>query len=246
MMKPVRGELMVVDSGPAFAEAGAMLFAQAAAARGPKFVAGLAGGSTPKAIYELLSAAPFRTQIDWSELDFVLGDERFVAPDDANSNVHMIRRALFDRLDGSSAKLHPVPYDGMTIDAAARSYESVLKSLYGADVIDPARPFFDIVFLGMGDDGHTASLLPGQPELLDERRLWVLPVTKGRPEARVTLTYPVLKSAKLVVFVVSGTGKCDMLDQVLSGVETEVPAARLHSQGRLVWLVDRDAAGRWA
>lgn len=245
-MKPARGELMVVADPAAFAEAGASLFAAAAEAATGRFIAGLAGGSTPKAMYERLSKPPYNSQIHWAGLDFVLGDERFVAPDDADSNVHMIRMALFDRLDGEPAKLHPVPYENLTVQQAAQAYERTLKSLYGAETIDPAKPFFDICFLGMGDDGHTASLLPGQPELLDERHRWVLPVTKGRPESRVTLTYPILESAKLVVFVVSGAGKRDMLDRVLSGAETEAPAARLHPQDRLVWLADKAAAGHWA
>ena len=245
-MKPALGEILVVADAEAFAEAGAKLFADAAMAAPDRFVAGLAGGSTPKSLYQRLALAPYRQQIRWSAIDFVLGDERFVAPDDDDSNVRMIREALFDRLDHEKPRVHPVPFKGLTVDQAAEAYEKTLKSLYGSERLRPEQSFFDICFLGMGDDGHTASLLPGQPKLLDERKRWVLPVTEGRPEARVTLTYPVLESAELVVFVVSGAAKRPMLDRILSGEERDVPAARLRPRGRLLWLADRAAAGRWA
>lgn len=245
MRKPVRGELMVVPDADAFAEAGARLFAEAAKAAGERFIAGLAGGSTPKALYRRLAFEPWRSSIQWRKIDLILGDERFVAQDDERSNVHMIRTALIDHLV-TTPRLHPVPFKGLTVGQAADAYEAEMKTLYGAMTLDPARPFFDLCLLGMGDDGHTASLLPGQSELLDESERWVVPVTRGRPEARVTLTYPVLESTRLVVFLVSGAGKRDMLDRVLSGADTEVPAARFSPKGRLVWLVDRDAAGRWA
>lgn len=245
-MKPAHGELMVVPDAAAFAEAGAKLFADAAQRATGRFIAGLAGGSTPKSLYRRLAAPPYRSQIPWSALDFVLGDERFVAPDDQDSNVHMIRHALFDQLDPPPPRLHPVPYEGLTVAQAAAAYEQTLQTLYGAKTLSPDRQFFDICLLGMGDDGHTASLLPGQPALLDERERWVLPVTQGRPEARVTLTYPVLESAKLLIFIVSGASKRAMLDSILSGTETAAPAARLRPQGRLLWLADQAAAGRWA
>ncbi|MDD2876276.1 MAG: 6-phosphogluconolactonase [Acidiphilium sp.] len=245
-MKPAIGELMIVEDATAFAEAGAKLFADAAASVTGRFTAGLAGGSTPRTLYQRLGAPPYLTQLCWATMDFVLGDERFVAPDDSDSNVHMIREALFDKLESNTTRLHAVPFEGLTVVQAAIAYERTLHTLYGSKVLVPERPFFDICFLGMGDDGHTASLLPGQSKLLDERRRWVMPVTEGRPEARVTLTYPVLESSKLVVFVVLGGGKRAMLDRILSGVETEAPAARLRPRGRLLWLADAAAAGRWA
>ncbi|BAJ80660.1 MULTISPECIES: 6-phosphogluconolactonase [Acidiphilium] len=244
-MKPVRGELVVVPDAKAFAEYGARLFAEEAAAARGRFVAGLAGGSTPRALYERLAAAPWRDSIDWTRIDLVLGDERFVAPDDDKSNVRMIRDALTAHLP-AAPRLHQVPFDGMTVDQAAAAYQRDLAEVHGAATLDPSRPFFDLCLLGMGDDGHTASLLPGQDDLLGERQRWVIPVTKGRPEARVTLTYPILESARVVVFLVSGAGKRDMLDRVLSGSDRDVPAARLRPVGRLIWLADRDAAGRWA
>lgn len=245
-MTPVHGELRVAADAAAFAEAGAALFAEAARAAGPRCVIGLAGGSTPRPLYERLAAPPTRDALAWSRIDLVLGDERFVAPDDPDSNFGMIRAALLDRLDGEQPRAHPVPFAGMTVDASALAYEQTLQGLYGAATLAPDRPFFDLCLLGMGDDGHTASLLPGQPALLEERRRWAIPVTEGRPEARITLTYPLLESARTVVFLVSGAGKRAMLDAILSGQERAVPAARLRPQGRLIWLADKAAAGRWA
>lgn len=245
-MTPVLGTLQVCDPGPALVEAGAALFAEAAAAAGDHCVIGLAGGGTPRPLYQRLAEPPWHARIDWQRIDFVLGDERFVPPDDPDSNLHMARTALFDRLDRPPAGLHPVPFAGLTVAAAAAAYAARLHALYGAATLDPARPFFDLCLLGMGDDGHTASLLPGQPLLLEERDRWVLPVTQGRPEPRVTLTYPVLDSARLIAIVVSGAGKRAMLDAIWSGRERAAPAARLRPTGRLLWLVDRAAAGSWA
>ncbi len=241
-MTPHRGELRIVADGSGFAEAGAELIAQACASAVGQAVIGLAGGATPRPIYQALAAPDFRRRIPWERTEFVLGDERFVAPDDMDANIHMIRTAM----NGApEPHLHPVPFAGLSVDQAAWGYERQLQKLYGAETLSIERPFFDLCLLGMGDDGHTASLLPDQPTLLDERTRWSLPVTKGRPEARVTLTYPVLESARCVVFIVSGAGKRAMLDDILSGRNQTVPAARLKPHGKLIWLVDRAAAGQW-
>ncbi|MDE2582997.1 MAG: 6-phosphogluconolactonase, partial [Rhodospirillales bacterium] len=230
-MTPAFGELRVLPDGAALAEAGAALFAEAAAAARGRCVIGLAGGSTPRPLYQLLAAPPYRDRLNWPAIDLVLGDERFVPPDDPDSNFNMIRGALLAQLD-QAPRAHPVPFAGLTVAGAADAYGHTLRGLYGAAQLIPGKPFFDLCLLGMGEDGHTASLLPGQPKLLEERDRWTLPVTEGRPEARVTLTYPVLESAKLVVFLVSGAGKRAMLDAILSGAERAAPAARLRPHGR--------------
>jgi 6-phosphogluconolactonase len=245
-MTPAIGTLRVYDDLPALAEAGAALVAETVAAANGRCVLGLAGGSTPRLLYQRLAAPPYRERIAWDGVDFVMGDERFVPPDDPDSNFHMVNTALFARLDRPPARVHPVPFAGLTVEEAAAAYGRTLRTLYGADTLDPARPFFDLCLLGMGDDGHTASLLPDQTALLEERRRWTLPVTEGRPEARITLTYPVLDSAKRVAVLVSGAQKRAMLDAVLSGENRAAPVARLNPQGRLLWLVDRAAAARWA
>ena len=168
-MTPTIGEIRVLPDQAALAEAGAALLAETAAAAGRRCVIGLAGGSTPRPLYQRLAAPPYRTGIDWGSIDCVLGDERFVAPEDPDSNFGMIRGALLDRLDGPKPRVHPVPFAGLTVAQAAQEYERTLRALHGTDRLDAAHPFFDLCLLGMGDDGHTASLLPGQPLLLEER-----------------------------------------------------------------------------
>jgi 6-phosphogluconolactonase len=139
--------------------------------------------------------------------------------------------------------IHPVPADGGPEDAALR-YERTLQEAYGATALDPARPLFDVMLLGLGPDGHTASLLPGDP-VLEERKRWVAAVAHGRPEVRITMTYPVLESSRRVAFLVAGRDKAAMLRTIRAG-DSQVPAARVRPLGELIWFVDRAAAGEGA
>src|SRR5205823_568389 len=127
---------------------------------------------------------------------------------------------------------------GTPADAAA-AYERVLKSYYGSESLDPARPLFEIQILGLGPDGHTASLIPGT-SVLDERRRWVAEVIGGRPEPRITLTYPVLESSRHTAFLVAGADKREALSRALAG-DRALPAARIQPVGELIWLVDEAA-----
>jgi 6-phosphogluconolactonase len=133
-----------------------------------------------------------------------------------------------------------VPTDGTPDEAAAR-YERTLQETYGALVLDPARPLFDITLLGLGSDGHTASLLPGEA-VLDERRRWVVAVSHGRPEVRITMTYPAIESSRQVAFLVAGKEKAPIMSTIRRG-DSQVPAARVRPVGDLVWFVDQAAAG---
>jgi 6-phosphogluconolactonase len=215
------------------------LIARVAAADGPFRIA-LSGGSTPKRLFALLAQPGRAARMQWPKLHLFWGDERYVPYDSPDSNYGEARRILLDHVAIPRAQVHPFPV-GATPDVAAANYAKLLQAEYGAAVLDPARPFFDLNFLGLGEDGHTASLIPGQP-VLRERSLWAAAVGQGRPEVRLTLTYPVLESARTVAFLVAGSGKADILRTLRAGT-ADVPAARLKPQGETIWFVDRAAAG---
>jgi 6-phosphogluconolactonase len=137
--------------------------------------------------------------------------------------------------------IHPVPVDG-TPEDAARLYERTLQEAYGAPTLDPTRPFFDVTLLGLGSDGHTASLLPGDA-VLQERKRWVAVVSHGRPETRITMTYPVIESSRRVAFLVAGSDKAAILRAIRNG-DSQAPAARVRPLGELFWFIDRAAAGK--
>lgn len=199
----------------------------------------LSGGSTPKALYELLASEPFRGRFPWSKVSWYWGDERFVPPDHPESNYRMAREAMLARVPVPPQNVHPIPTDG-TPEDAARRYERTLQHAYGPATLDPRRPLFDIMLLGVGADGHTASLLPGHPAL-DERTRWVLPVPEGRPEVRITLTLPAIESSRHVAFLVAGKSKAPILLKIRAG-GSGLPAARVRPVGELLWFVDRAAA----
>jgi 6-phosphogluconolactonase len=214
----------------------------ALSATGP-FRVSLSGGSTPKALYALLASDEFRGRFPWSRVSWYWGDERFVPPDHPASNYRMAREAMLAKAPVPPHNVHPIPTDG-TPEDAARRYERTLQQAYGAAALDPARPFFDVMLLGLGADGHTASLLPGDP-VLDERQHWVAAVAHGRPETRITLTYPAIDSSRRVAFLVAGKEKASILRAIRAG-NSGVPAARVRPQGELFWFVDRAAAGEGA
>jgi 6-phosphogluconolactonase len=208
-----------------------------------RFAIALSGGSTPKRLYQLLAAPPLREAMPWERLHLFWGDDRFVPWDNPNSNYAMARDAMIAHVPIPLENVHGIPFGG-DLAAASAQYEATLKDFYGADRLDAARPLFDVVLLGMGPDGHTASLFPGKPALAVRDR-W----TAGVPEPgltpfvpRVTLTYPALESARSVAFVAAGADKTAMMRRVLGG-ERELPSARVAPVGELVWFVDRAARG---
>jgi len=204
------------------------------------FRVSLSGGSTPKALYQLLSSPPFLERFPWERVHWYWGDERFVPYDHPDSNFRMTREAMLAKAPIPPENIHPVPTFGDP-DAAAASYERTLQTTYGATVLDPNRPLFDITLLGLGPDGHTASLLPGEP-VLDERQRWVAAVAHGRPEVRITMTYPAIESSRQVAFLVAGTDKAPIISAIRRG-DSQVPAARVRPVGELVWFLDQAAAG---
>ncbi len=203
-----------------------------------RFAICLSGGSTPRRLYQLLAGPPYREAIPWDRVHWFWGDERFVPWDHPDSNYRMAREALLAHAPIPAQNVHGIETTAEPA-MAARAYESMLKSYYGAETLDPTRPLFDVELLGLGPDGHTASLFPGTA-VLDERRRWVAEIVGAKPEVRITLTYPALECSRHTAFLVAGADKREPLARVLAG-DTELPAGRLHPAGELVWFVDAQA-----
>jgi 6-phosphogluconolactonase len=199
----------------------------------------LSGGETPRRMYQLLSLEPLRGKVPWRSVQFFWGDERFVPHDDPRSNLAMAKEALLDRLPLDEEQVHPVPFlESAKLSALA--YERMLRGYFAEE-----PPRFDLVLLGLGENGHTASLFPGS-EVLDEQERWVRDLYVAEQELyRVTLTPPALNQASLVAFLVSGGGKAAVLRELLEGEPQpeRLPAALIKPRhGRLLWLVDAAAA----
>jgi 6-phosphogluconolactonase len=230
----ISGRIEVVkDAGALAARAAELISGQLRVARYP-FRIVLSGGSTPRAAYQLLACK----DVDWACTELFFGDERFVPPDHKDSNYRMVQETLLAGGFVNPRKLLAIPTDG-TPQSAADRYDETLRQQYGAGTLEDGVPLFHLTLLGLGDDGHTASLLPGQP-VLEERERWVAAVPQGRAEPRITLTYPALESSALILFLVSGAGKRDALAQARGGIG---PAGGIKPQGDVLWLVDQAAAG---
>jgi 6-phosphogluconolactonase len=200
----------------------------------------LTGGSSPKQLYELLANEPYRSQIPWDRTHWFIGDERFVPANDSLNNMRMARQAFLNRC-APLVNIHPITTDAANPDEAARRYEAELKLFYGADKLARARPLFDVVLMGVGPDGHTASLFPGHPAVVETER-WVVGVARANVEPfvpRVTLTLPTLACCREMLFEVSGADKRAILARVLAG--EDLPAGRACSSGETTWLVDAAA-----
>jgi 6-phosphogluconolactonase len=218
--------------GVAYAAAHAFWQAvDAALTERPSFRVALAGGRTPTGLYhELVRQRPGGAV--WRRLQFFFGDERAVGPEHPDSNYRMAKGAIFDHAPVSPEQIHRMPGELRPLDAAARAYE---KTLAG----EP----FDLVLLGVGVDGHTASLFPGSPTL-EEKSRWVLPVTAPAGNAvreRLTITLPCIASARAAWFLVTGSEKARVVARVLSDNDAMLPAARVRAT-RVVWFLDRAAA----
>ena len=239
-MSRATGRIEILPDPPALAHHVAEWMTQAALAAQGSFRVSLSGGSTPKTLYELLASDEFRDRFPWQLVSWYWGDERFVPHDHPDSNYRMTREAMLAKASVPPENIHPVPTDG-TPEDAARRYERTLQKAYRATTLDPQRPLFDVTLLGLGPDGHTASLLPGEP-VLNERARWVVAVSHGRPEVRITMTYPVIESSRRVAFLVAGKEKATIFNMIREG-GSRVPAAQVRPVGELLWFVDRAAAG---
>jgi 6-phosphogluconolactonase len=223
------------------------LAAQAIAARG-RFTLALSGGNTPRPVYARLATAGYRDRIDWSKVQVFFGDERCVPPDDPQSNYLMVRTALLDQVPLPAGNIHRIRGEEAPEKAAA-DYANALQSTFGGDAAagGPPPEGFDLVLLGMGDNGHTASLFPGLAAVTETVR-WVMPLyVEVVGMWRVTMTPVVINAARRVAFLVSGAQKAEMLQRVLEGPYQPVvlPSQIIKpTPGELHWLVDAPAAAQ--
>jgi 6-phosphogluconolactonase len=228
------------DSAATLAQSVAEWLCALAQASDRDFAICLSGGSTPRRLYERLATPGIASRFPWSRSHWFWGDERFVPHDHPDSNYRMVRAALLSRVPVPGENIHAIPTEGISPQQAAAAYEATMKSFYGADTLAPDRPLFDVTLLGIGADGHTASLFPGQPELHEDRR-WAVAVIGAKSEPRITLTYPALDSSRDVAFLATGEEKRGAVIRAQAGDRT-VPAAMVRPVGRLHWFMDRGAA----
>jgi 6-phosphogluconolactonase len=241
MMSPSEARLEVYADPEALSRGVANWMLELAGTKDGTFTVALSGGSTPRRLYQLLAGPPYCDEFPWSRTHWFWGDERFVSHDDTLSNYRMVREALLSRAPIPAINVHPIPTEGTTPDEAATAYERELKSFYGAEHLDPVRPLFDVTLLGLGPDGHTASLFPNTA-VLAECDHWVAAVVGAKSEGRITLTYPVLESCRSAAFLVAGEEKRATLARLRRG-DHSLPAARLHPTGKLRIFGDAAAVG---
>jgi 6-phosphogluconolactonase len=217
----------------------------AQAARGTASIV-LTGGRIAEKIYAALQASPVREAVDWSRVDMWWGDERFLPAGDPDRNETQVRAALLDGLPLAAERVHPMPAsdgpDGDDPDAAAARYADELAATEpGPDLL----PHFDVVLLGIGEDGHVASVFPGHPVGYEGGPVSAVRESPKPPPIRITLTLPTINTADEVWILASGDGKTDAVGAALSGAGPhEVPAAGVHGTERTLWLLDRDAAAK--
>lgn len=246
----VGGEEIQVVAGPeALSRSAARMVVrqarQSLKARG-LFTLALSGGSTPLGLYTLLAHDPsIRAQLDWGKIHFFWGDERHVPPDHRDSNYRMSKEALLSKVPVPAENIHRIRSENPDAQKAAKEYEQTVRHFFHLG--DGEFPRFDLALLGMGTDGHTASLFPGTEALLERRRLVVANWVEKFEVYRITLTLPVFNHAAFVLFLVTGEEKAETLRLVFEGKGQREPFPVQFirpSQGRLLWIVDQGAAHR--
>ena len=237
-----RGDVIVTPDAGSLFQAAAEMVSQAAAsaiAERGRFTIALSGGSTPKALYELLATDAWRNRIDWSRTHFFWGDERWVPSADKQSNYRMTNEALLSKVPVPAANVHRIDTDSGTPEGAAEKYEEDIRAFFGAS------PRFDLNLLGIGTNGHTASLFPHRPTLHERDRLVVADYIPEVEMNRITFTVPLINDSRTILFLASGKDKASVLAEVLRGPHDP---GRLPSQliaatdGKLIWLTDTAAA----
>lgn len=233
-------KLIVVADTEALAQAAAQRMMARISANPGRIAICLTGGSSPKKLYQLLGSDAWRDKIPWDRVHWFIGDERFVPESDPLNNMAIARATFLDR-NAPADHIHPIPTTAGNPDASAEAYAHELQAFYGSENLDPARPLFDLVLMGAGPDGHTASLFPGYPAI-EETARWVVGVPRANVAPfvpRVSLTLPALASCREMLFEIAGHDKQPILTRLLNG-ET-LPAVRARSNGETVWLVDQAA-----
>ena len=214
---------------------------QAAIAERGRFTVALSGGSTPRSLYSLL--AKDYSDFSWSRTLLFFGDERRVPPDHSDSNYRMVKEALLNTVPIPDGNVYRVRAEMSDAAAAALEYEESLRSVFK---LQPGEfPRFDLILLGLGPDGHTASLFPDSDGLREQSRLVIANWVEKFKTHRITFTFPVLNHATDVMFLVSGSDKADMVRNVLEGENTPpFPAQQVAPEGRLLWMLDKAAAAK--
>jgi 6-phosphogluconolactonase len=235
-----RSERRVFESVAALAQGAAAWLCQLALASTGEFSVCLSGGSTPKPIYERLAESDIASSFPWHRVHWFWGDERFVPHDHPDSNYKMTYDALFSRVSVPETNILAIPTEGLSPGGSATAYEATLQRYYGANQLDCRRPLFDVTLLGVGEDGHTASLFPGDPALQEEQH-WAVAVIGAEKPARITLTYPALDSSRHLAFIVTGANKRNIVAQIKAGDRT-LPAVGINPVGSTTWFVDGAAA----
>jgi len=238
----MKGRLEVYDTSHTLVEAVAVqvqqLLSRAVASRGAASLA-FSGGSTPRHVYELLATDRFRTKIDWNRIHCFLGDERCVPPFHPESNFRMISDALLNKITIPDKNVHRVKTE-LPPEEAAESYAEEIRNLFQLKAGE--FPEFDVLLLGMGEDGHTASLFPGTAAVNEMEKLATAVQGPNVKIPRVSLTFPAINNAAEIIFIVSGKGKAAILQQILNGTAVKYPAQMVNPlKGRLTWMADRDA-----
>jgi 6-phosphogluconolactonase len=236
-------EVLVFEDLETLSRAAAQLFhslSRAAIVEHGRFVVALSGGSTPRRLYELLGSSPYQTTIDWRRTHLFWADERCVPPDRPESNYALLRDSLLLHLPLPMSNVHRVEGEADPGEAA-RKYEQSIKDFYGTRI-----PAFDLIMLGVGEDGHTASLFPGSSALQETARIAVPVYLEKSKMNRVTLTLPIINHSSHVLFLATGKAKARVVNNILNAGNSEgYPAGLVRPEsGTLEWFLDREAAGK--
>lgn len=237
-----QNNICVFQSAEELAQAAADLMIkiskQAVESRG-RFVISLSGGTTPDRLFTLLAKSPYQKEIPWDKTFVFWGDERYVPSDDKRNNANRAKSLLLDHVPIPSININPVPVD-LKPEKAAKKYEEIISKFFGNET-----PHFDLIFLGLGEDGHTASLFPGSNLVFEDKQLVKEVYVDQQHMFRITMTPHLINKAQTVIFLVEGENKAEILKTVLTGASQpdKLPAQVIHLEdGNLYWFVDKKAA----